>query len=54
VLAELLDALDEKYDSGHTWHLAGNQQDRLGTELAHRVFQCVAVASRPLHIEELA
>src|SRR6267142_724694 len=47
-LAELPDSLDETYER--------TLQDinKENAELAHRLFQCVAVASRPLRVEELA
>ena len=48
VLDELPDTLDETYD--RTLEEIGKQN----WEYAHRLFQCVAAASRPLRVEELA
>ncbi len=47
-LNELPDTLDETYD--RTLEEIGKQN----WEYAHRLFQCVAAASRPLRVEELA
>jgi len=47
-LDELPDTLDETYD--RTLEEIGKQN----WEYAHRLFQCVAAASRPLRVEELA
>lgn len=47
-LDELPDTLDETYD--RTLEEIGKQN----WEYAHRLFQCVAVASRPLRVKELA
>jgi hypothetical protein len=47
-LDELPETLDETYD--RTLEEIGNQN----WEYAHRLFQCVAVASRPLNVKELA
>ena len=47
-LDELPDTLDETYD--RTLEEIGKQN----WECAHRLFQCVAAASRPLHVAELA
>ena len=47
-LGELPDTLDETYD--RTLEEIGKQN----WEYAHRLFQCVAAASRPLRVEELA
>ena len=47
-LDELPETLDETYD--RTLGEIGNQN----WEYAHRLFQCVAVASRPLNVKELA
>src|SRR5712671_4619591 len=47
-LDELPDTLDDTYD--RTLEEIGDQN----WEYAHRLFQCVAAASRPLRVEELA
>jgi hypothetical protein len=47
-LAELPDTLDETYER------TLREITKADWELAHRLFQCVAVASRPLRVEELA
>jgi ankyrin repeat protein len=47
-LAELPDTLDETYER------TLREIKKADWELAHRLFQCVAVASRPLRVEELA
>jgi ankyrin repeat protein len=47
-LAELPDTLDETYERSL------REINKADSELAHRLFQCVAVASRPLRVEELA
>jgi len=47
-LDELPDTLDETYD--RTLEEIGKQN----WEYAHRLFQCVAAAARPLRVEELA
>ena len=47
-LAELPDTLDETYER------TLREINKADSELAHRLFQCVAVASRPLRAEELA
>jgi cytohesin len=47
-LAELPDTLDETYER------TLREINKAGSELAHRLFQCVAVACRPLRVEELA
>jgi len=47
-LAELPETLDETYER------ALREINKANSELAHRLFQCVAVASRPLRVEELA
>jgi ankyrin repeat protein len=47
-LAELPDTLDETYER------TLREITKADAELAHRIFQCVAVASRPLRVEELA
>src|SRR5487761_1339117 len=47
-LAELPDTLDETYER------TLREISRVHWEHAHRLFQCVAVASRPLRVEELA
>ena len=47
-LAELPVTLDETYER------ALGEINQANSEIAHRLFQCVAVASRPLRIEELA
>src|SRR5580658_9762725 len=47
-LLELPETLDETYERT----LQGI--DKANWEFAHRMFQFVAVASRPLHVEELA
>ena len=47
-LAELPDTLDETYER------TLQEINKADWELAHRLFQCVAVASRPFRVEELA
>jgi len=47
-LAGLPETLDETYE--HTLQ----EINKADWELAHRLFQAVAVASRPLHVKELA
>jgi hypothetical protein len=47
-LKELPDTLDGTYER------TLREIKKTNWELAHRLFQCVAVASRPLHVEELA
>jgi len=47
-LAELPETLDDTYER------TLRDINRRDWELAHRLFQCVTVASRPLHVEELA
>ena len=47
-LAELPETLDETYER------ALQEIDQANWEFAHRLFQFVAVASRPLRVEELA
>jgi len=47
-LAELPETLDETYER------TLREINKADWELAHRLFQCVAVASRPLRVEELA
>jgi hypothetical protein len=47
-LAELPDTLDETYER------TLREINKADWELAHRLFQCVTVASRPLLVEELA
>lgn len=47
-LAELPDTLDETYER------TLREINKANWESAHRLFQCVAVASRPLRVEELA
>ena len=47
-LTELPETLDDTYE--HTLR----EINEANWELAHRLFQCVAVASRPLRVEELA
>jgi hypothetical protein len=47
-LSELPETLDETYER------TLRDINRADWELAHRLFQCVAVASRPLRVEELA
>src|SRR5216683_582906 len=47
-LAELPATLDETYER------TLGEINQANSELAHRLFQCVAVASRPLRVEELA
>jgi len=47
-LAELPETLDETYER------VLREINKANSELAHRLFQCVAVASRPLRVEELA
>jgi hypothetical protein len=47
-LAELPETLDETYER------TLREINKADSELAHRLFQCVAVASRPLRVEELA
>src|SRR5882672_9442637 len=47
-LAELPDTLDETYERSL------REINKADSELAHRLFQCVGVASRPLRVEELA
>ena len=47
-LSELPDTLDETYER------TLREINKADWELAHRLFQCVAVASRPLRVEELA
>jgi ankyrin repeat protein len=47
-LAELPDSLDETYER------TLGEINKADAELAHRLFQCVTVASRPLRVEELA
>jgi len=48
VLADLPETLDETYER------ALREIKKADSELAHRLFQCVVVASRPLRVEELA
>jgi ankyrin repeat protein len=47
-LSELPETLDETYER------TLREINKADWELAHRLFQCVAVASRPLQVEELA
>jgi len=47
-LSELPETLDETYER------TLREINKAEWELAHRLFQCVAVASRPLQVEELA
>src|SRR6267142_2341996 len=47
-LAELPDTLDETYERSL------REINKADSELAHRLFQCVGVASRPLSVKELA
>ena len=47
-LSELPETLDETYER------TLREINKADWELAHRLFQCVAVASRPLRVEELA
>src|SRR5579863_8426271 len=47
-LSELPETLDETYER------TLREINKADWELAHRLFQCVAVASRPLSVEELA
>jgi len=47
-LVELPDTLDETYER------TLREINKADSELAHRLFQCVAVASRPLRVEEVA
>ena len=48
VLAELPETLDKTYER------TLQEINKANRELAHRLFQCVAVASRPLRVDELA
>jgi hypothetical protein len=47
-VAELPETLDETYER------TLREINKADSELADRLFQCVAVASRPLRVEELA
>jgi len=47
-LSELPETLDETYER------TLREINKVDWDLAHRLFQCVSVASRPLRVEELA
>ncbi len=51
-IQRVLDDLPETLDDTYERSLLGIKGTH--SEFAHRLFQCVAVASRPLHVEELA
>jgi hypothetical protein len=52
VILRALDELPESLDETYERTLLGVEKEK--REFAHRLFQCLVVAVRPLHIDELA